>query len=43
MKKLFIVVRHSWVDSAGRSSLVDINGATELDSAGSSPGVQRVC
>ncbi|XP_001599882.1 protein EFR3 homolog cmp44E isoform X1 [Nasonia vitripennis] len=34
--------RHSWVDSAGRSSLGDINGGTtELDSAGSSPGVQR--
>ncbi|XP_014206305.1 protein EFR3 homolog cmp44E [Copidosoma floridanum] len=34
--------RHSWVDSAGRSSLGDINGGNnELDSAGSSPGVQR--
>ena len=36
--------RHSWVDSAGRSSLADINsGAIELDSGGSSPGVQKVC
>ncbi|KAF3430322.1 hypothetical protein E2986_09697 [Frieseomelitta varia] len=35
--------RHSWVDSAGRNSLGDINsGATELDSGGSSPGVQKV-
>ncbi|KAF3430323.1 hypothetical protein E2986_09697 [Frieseomelitta varia] len=34
--------RHSWVDSAGRNSLGDINsGATELDSGGSSPGVQK--
>ncbi|CAL7944350.1 unnamed protein product [Xylocopa violacea] len=34
--------RHSWVDSAGRNSLADINsGATELDSGGSSPGVQK--
>ena len=37
------IYRHSWVDNAGRSSLGDINGGTtELDSAGSSPGVQRV-
>lgn len=35
--------RHSWVDSTGRNSLGDINGGTaELDSAGSSPGVQKV-
>ncbi|CAK9832725.1 Protein EFR3 homolog cmp44E [Anthophora retusa] len=34
--------RHSWVESAGRNSLVDINsGATDLDSGGSSPGVQE--
>ncbi|XP_023315429.1 protein EFR3 homolog cmp44E [Trichogramma pretiosum] len=33
--------RHSWVDNPGRSSLGDINGGAELDSAGSSPGVQR--
>ncbi|XP_026673415.1 protein EFR3 homolog cmp44E isoform X2 [Ceratina calcarata] len=34
--------RHSWVDSTGRNSLADINsGATELDSGGSSPGVQK--
>ncbi|XP_020706838.2 protein EFR3 homolog cmp44E isoform X6 [Athalia rosae] len=34
--------RHSWVDSAGRSSMADINaGGAELDSAGSSPGVQK--
>lgn len=34
--------RHSWVDSAGRNSLGDINsGNTELDSGGSSPGVQK--
>ncbi|XP_043276805.1 protein EFR3 homolog cmp44E isoform X2 [Venturia canescens] len=34
--------RHSWVDSAGRSSMADINtGNTELDSGGSSPGVQK--
>ncbi|XP_066591090.1 protein EFR3 homolog cmp44E isoform X2 [Prorops nasuta] len=34
--------RHSWVESAGRNSLADINsGAAELDSGGSSPGVQR--
>lgn len=33
--------RHSWVDS-GRNSLGDINsGAAELDSGGSSPGVQK--
>ena len=35
--------RHSWVDHAGRSSLVDINsGGNEVDSGGSSPGVQKV-
>ncbi|XP_046474294.1 protein EFR3 homolog cmp44E isoform X1 [Neodiprion pinetum] len=34
--------RHSWVDSTGRSSMADINaGGAELDSAGSSPGVQK--
>ncbi|XP_035729453.1 protein EFR3 homolog cmp44E-like [Vespa mandarinia] len=34
--------RHSWVDSAGRNSLADINSGTgELDSGGSSPGVQK--
>ncbi|XP_012271686.1 protein EFR3 homolog cmp44E [Orussus abietinus] len=33
--------RHSWVDSAGRNSLADINAGTELDSASSSPGVQK--
>ncbi|XP_012216133.1 protein EFR3 homolog cmp44E [Linepithema humile] len=34
--------RHSWVDSAGRNSLADINsGGPELDSGGSSPGVQK--
>ncbi|KAG5346289.1 EFR3 protein, partial [Acromyrmex charruanus] len=33
--------RHSWVD-AGRNSLADINsGGPELDSGGSSPGVQK--
>lgn len=36
--------RHSWVDTTGRNSIADINaGGTELDSGGSSPGVQRVC
>lgn len=35
-------IRHSWVD-AGRNSLADINsGGPELDSEGSSPGVQKV-
>lgn len=39
----YMFFRHSWVDSAGRNSLADINsGATELDSGGSSPGVQKV-
>ncbi|KAK0178073.1 hypothetical protein PV328_002054 [Microctonus aethiopoides] len=34
--------RHSWVDTTGRNSIADINaGGTELDSGGSSPGVQR--
>ncbi|KAK2584418.1 hypothetical protein KPH14_006800 [Odynerus spinipes] len=34
--------RHSWVDSAGRNSLADINsGTNEFDSGGSSPGVQK--
>ncbi|XP_015586861.1 protein EFR3 homolog cmp44E isoform X2 [Cephus cinctus] len=34
--------RHSWVDSAGRNSMADINTVpTEVDSAGSSPGVQK--
>ncbi|EFN72365.1 Protein EFR3-like protein cmp44E [Camponotus floridanus] len=34
--------RHSWVDSAGRNSLADINsGGQELDSGGSSPSVQK--
>lgn len=35
--------RHSWVDTAGRNSVTDINAGTgELDSGGSSPGVQKV-
>ncbi|XP_051168467.1 protein EFR3 homolog cmp44E isoform X2 [Leptopilina boulardi] len=34
--------RHSWVDTAGRNSLSDINsGTNEVDSGGSSPGVQK--
>ncbi|XP_011310425.1 protein EFR3 homolog cmp44E isoform X2 [Fopius arisanus] len=34
--------RHSWVDSAGRNSIADINaGNNELDSGASSPGVSR--
>ncbi|KMQ96274.1 protein efr3-like protein cmp44e protein, partial [Lasius niger] len=34
--------RHSWVDSAGRNSLADINsGGPELDSGSSSPNVQK--
>jgi len=38
----FCLNRHSWVD-AGRNSLADINsGGPELDSGGSSPGVQKV-
>lgn len=38
-----LFIRHSWVDSAGRNSLADINsGGPELDSAGSSPSVQKV-
>ncbi|XP_057332050.1 protein EFR3 homolog cmp44E isoform X1 [Microplitis mediator] len=34
--------RHSWVDTAGRTSITDINtGSVELDSGGSSPGMQK--
>ncbi|KAG8035729.1 hypothetical protein G9C98_001385 [Cotesia typhae] len=34
--------RHSWVDTAGRTSITDINsGSVELDSGGSSPGTQK--
>ncbi|KAJ8684874.1 hypothetical protein QAD02_020667, partial [Eretmocerus hayati] len=34
--------RYSWTDTAGRHSMSDINGGfPELDSAGSSPGIQK--
>ncbi|XP_034941643.1 protein EFR3 homolog cmp44E isoform X2 [Chelonus insularis] len=34
--------RHSWVETAGRNSIADINaGSVELESGGSSPGVQK--
>jgi hypothetical protein len=36
--------RHSWVDSSMRASAGDLNSfQVELDSASSSPGVQKVC
>lgn len=36
--------RHSWVEAGARGSVADITGGGhEVDSAHSSPGVQRVC
>lgn len=34
--------RHSWVETGARGSVVDISYGHEIDSANSSPGVQRV-